>query len=176
MIFGWKLTLEKNLGEKYKSLSRFGRLKALFKDPVNFSKYFLLFYVNITITIPGIFVGINLDLYRSLEFEQLELDFVIGHWHILIVLIATILIFLTIDYFKVDGRWRKTTGWILTVGALLLFGGTTVFILRQPPFDFYWPYMIFIVAGIWLLFIGFVIGIFIVIKKYIKDRKMIKNR
>lgn len=168
-IIGWKEIIEKRL-------SNTGKLKALFKDPVNFSKYFLLLFVNITVTIPGIYVGINLELYRSLEFEQLELEFVIGHWHILVVLIATILIFLTIDYFKVEGWPRKTTGWILTLGSLLTFGGTTLFILRQSVFNIYWLYMTVIIIGIWLLFLGFAMGISIVIKKYIEDKREKKKK
>jgi hypothetical protein len=173
-IFGWRKSSINNLEERYQSASRFEKIKGIFKDPVNFSKYFLFLFVNATVSIPGIYVGINLDLYRSLEYEQLELSFIIGHWHILGTILATILMLLAIDYFNIQGRQRKIVGWILLIGSIVGFTGTTSYILRPPPTDLHWLLFVITIIGMWLLFIGFAMGAFLLAKKYLQHRREIK--
>ncbi|MHA2090858.1 MAG: hypothetical protein ACW98K_08355 [Candidatus Kariarchaeaceae archaeon] len=80
------------------------RLRASLRDPVNFGMYFQFIWVNITVTFPGIYVAINLDTYRSAEYEEVERAFNTGHWHVLATMIAIIMLFLSMNYFDIQGR------------------------------------------------------------------------
>ncbi|QEE17150.1 hypothetical protein DSAG12_02982 [Promethearchaeum syntrophicum] len=173
--FGWKEVAMEELREKYDKASFWKRTRSSFSDPIKSTFYFLLFFSYFVITLPGLIVAANLEKYRTPEYYELEIDFSIGHWHMLATLIATMLLLLAIDYYNVKGKIRKITGITIFLASLLSFGGGTAYTLRPLPDTIIEPYFMITIIGISFLFIGYTLGIFIIYKAYIKDRKQLKK-
>jgi len=175
--FGWKNIAIEKLGDNYGEASFWRRLKYSFSDPIKSTYYFLLFFQFFVVSLPGMYVAANLDeKYRTMEYYELEIDFGIGHWHILATLIATMLLLLSIDYFKVKGKMRKITGIIIFIGSLLTFGGGTAYMLRPLPAEVIEPYFAITIIGVVILFIGYTLGLFMLIKTFMKDKKKLKEQ
>ncbi len=126
---------------------------AIMKNLMTFGMLFILFWVNVVVTLPGIYVALNLTAFNSLPNAQV---FITGHEHILITLTALTLLMLIVRAYKVKGRLNHVAGFTLTAGYLL---STAACI----PFIFYnWnvytsPYVPYIMAGIVLMIIGVVV-------------------
>jgi hypothetical protein len=79
----------------------------------------------------GIFMAVTLtDIVRvrpSRE-ERITLS---GHWHILSVLIAGIILFYAADRLGLKGRVRQWFGWLVILGSDLAFAAVTVFSLKR---------------------------------------------
>ncbi|MFW9854586.1 MAG: hypothetical protein ACFFFG_05980 [Candidatus Thorarchaeota archaeon] len=143
---GWKKTSKEILGNSYDSSSRFTRIKAAFKDPVKLGLYFQFIWVNIVMTLPGIFLALSLrddsiltritgiPSFRESGPEFVELMVARGHWHVLATLSAIIMLLLALDYLNVQGRVRQVIGWILNIGSILGFLFAVIFIY-SPHFD-----------------------------------------
>jgi len=159
------------MGEKYESASRFEKLKGLLRDPVKFTYYFLFIFGQVIVTITGISVGLRVDeVYRLHENIFIEYSFNVGHWHLLSVLIATILMLKAIDFFGVTGSKRKVLGWLIFVGSVVAFVGANLYMLRLPNDDT--QLTLFITyAGVWFLLAGYFGGLFFVSKQFLQDRK-----
>ncbi|MHA1983468.1 MAG: hypothetical protein ACW967_03860, partial [Candidatus Hodarchaeales archaeon] len=163
-IGGWKETIKGSLGDSYNTTSFSGKIKSLLREPVKFGMYFQFLWVNLVVTIPGIYVAINLDTYRSypLEIEGgafagLEYAFNVGHWHILATLTAIIILFLAMDYFGIrKGRIRDSMAWLLTIGTIIAFFFATLYML---PVREGLEEMLFVVIdiGVAIMFSGIII-------------------
>jgi len=184
-IFGWKNVSKDMLGEKYESASRFEKIKGMFKDPVRFTYYFVFFYSFFVVTISGIIIGLQVDeVYRTYPYAYLEYIFNVGHWHVLSVLIAVILVLLSFDHFNVQGRQRKILGWVFFIGATLAFLGADIYMLRPLPageilYDrteilLSEPGLIIAFIGVYFLFFGFIMGIIVLTKKFREYRREVK--
>ncbi|MHA1718212.1 MAG: hypothetical protein ACTSWX_11150 [Promethearchaeota archaeon] len=172
--FGWKDIAMEKLGENYDNASFWKRIKYSFSDPIKSTFYFLLFFQNIVVTLPGLYVAASLDQkYRTLDYFELEIDFCIGHWHILATLIATMLLLLSIDYFNVKGKVRKTIGVTIFIGSLLAFGAGALYTIRSPPATIIEPYFAITIVGVVILFMGYGIAIFMLVKTFMKEQKKI---
>ena len=171
-IYGWKNVIANKLGERYKSSSRGTKIKALFKDPVNFTYYYLILFSHLFVTITGIIVGLQVDeYYRLPETIELEYDFNVGHWHVLSVLIAMILILKSIDFFKVKGRQRQILGWTFFIGSTLAFGGADIYMLRRLPAENVQPGLTIMFLGVWFLVVGVIWAFYAITKQFRLDHK-----
>ncbi len=187
-IYAWNQIAVKKLGDDYSNASMMQKIKAVFKDPVIFGLYFQLIWVNIVSTIPGIYVGINLEKGRDFRdfafwtsqgghytgsepYWAIEYSFNVGHWHVLATLTAIMVVFILIDYYAIKGKWREIAGWLLTVGTIFGFGFATKYMLRTPGTDYSFDFWM-IDIGLGLLFFGVIIlALYIFIEFFVNKIK-----
>ncbi|MHA2224061.1 MAG: hypothetical protein ACXAC8_02580 [Candidatus Hodarchaeales archaeon] len=148
---GWNKTSKEILGDSYESVSKFTRVKAVFKDPVKFTLYFLFIWVNFVMTFSGIFLALSLDggadpsiltrLTGWVAFREgplaVETTVARGHWHVLATLSAVILLLLFIDMLDIQGVIRKLMGWLLFAGSAIAFGFAVIY-MYFPHLDQNW--------------------------------------
>jgi hypothetical protein len=122
----------------------------VFGDPVAFGLLFIFFWVNIAVTLPGIYVAMNLSLFRGLPNRE---AFIIGHEHALITLTAVAILLFTVDLFKIHGWPRKFIGATTTLGYVLATGANVfyMFLDANPYGGVFMPY---IQLGIILMLLG----------------------
>jgi hypothetical protein len=169
--FGLKNIAMHRLGERYKSSKLGKKLKGMLGDPIMFTYYFLFIMAHLFVTITGIIVGLQVDeFYRIPGTVELEYDFNVGHWHVLSVLIANILMLKAIDYYKVKGLQRKIGGWIFFVGSVLAFGGADIYMLRRVDTAVQ-PGLTIMFVGVWFLFVAFIWGVIAITKRLLEDRR-----
>jgi hypothetical protein len=118
------------LGSGQASLGR--RLKALLSDPVRFGILFELFFVNVVVTGPGVYVALNLETYRQPAFLEVERTIAVGHWHVLATLSAVIALLLVVDRLQVRGLMRQLVGWGTLIGSTLAFVFVQFYMFRLP--------------------------------------------
>ncbi|MHA2281431.1 MAG: hypothetical protein ACXAC5_11305 [Promethearchaeota archaeon] len=170
--FGWKNIARDSLGERYTSSPLVKKLKGMIKDPIKFTYYFLFVMSHLFVTITGIIVGLQVDeFYRIPGTLELEYDFNVGHWHVLSVLIANILVLKAIDYYNVKGLQRKIGGWVFFIGSVLAFGGADIYMLRPLPAENIQPGYTIMIIGVWFLFVAFVWAVIAISRQLLKDRK-----
>jgi hypothetical protein len=158
---GWKKIAQESLGDSYSQNSLVTKIKTLFIDPVKSGIYFLFVWVNIVVTIPGIYVAINLDTFRLPEYMEIEYAFNVGHWHVLATLTAIIVFLVMVDIFDVQGRLRKLIGWTSLAGGSFAFLFAVFYMFTIQTL-----YFILIDIGIFIALIG--VGIFgLYILKYL---------
>jgi hypothetical protein len=135
-------------------------IKAVFGDAASFGLLFTFFWVNVAVTLPGIYVAIHLDKFVGL---RNEIPFVLGHEHALIVLTAVALFLLVLVRVCDDTISRKFAGALLTVGYVVATGAALFYIFLDPVphSSFAIPYM---QAGIVMLTAGFLSGLIVLIK------------
>ncbi|MCL5068033.1 MAG: hypothetical protein M1368_06745 [Thaumarchaeota archaeon] len=122
----------------------------ILKNMMTFGLLFILFWVNVVVTLPGMYVAINLARFQGGPNEQV---FITGHEHILVTLTALTLLMLIAKAYKVRGKLDIISGLTLTTGYLLSTGATIPFIFYNwDPYTS--PYVPYIMAGIVLMMIG----------------------
>jgi hypothetical protein len=114
------------------------KLKALFRDPVRFGIFFELVFVNVVVTVPGVYVAFNLETYRSPAYLAVERSILVGHWHVLATLSAVIVLFLIADRLGARGWVRQVVGWGLLAGSTLSFVFVNIYLFRQPGQEKSW--------------------------------------
>jgi len=134
-------------------------IKAVFGDAASFGLLFTFFWVNVAVTLPGIYVAIHLDKFVGL---RNEIPFVLGHEHALIVLTAVALFLLVLVRVCEDTVSRKVAGVLLTIGYVVTTGAALFYVFLDPvPHNsFAIPYM---QAGIVMLMAGFLLGLMLLI-------------
>ena len=162
-IFGWAQTAREQLGDAYETASFAEKSKAVFKDPVKFGLFFQLLWVNIVVTLPGIYVGNGIDKessvfpnFRSPQYILVEYSFNVGHWHVLATLIAVMMILIATDYYGIKGNLRQLIGWAVTLASILGFGFATKYMLRSPGASYEFDWFV-IDIGLGLLSLGVVV-------------------
>ena len=169
--FGLRNVAKDELGEKFESASLFEKVKGLFNDPVRFTYYFLFVFGQVIVTITGIAVGLQTDeFYRSHYFIYVEYSFNVGHWHVLSILIATMLMVKSIDFFGVQGRKRKFIGWMFFVGSIFAFGGANIYMLRTVEADPI-PSLLLTFVGVWFLLTAYLMGLVLISRAFKKTRR-----
>ncbi len=131
-IQGWKKTSRVILGENYENASITEKIMAVFKDPVKFGLFFEFLWVNLVVTIPGIYVAINLKTFRTEPYTEIERAFNTGHWHVLATLTAMIVLFLIMDSLVIPKTLKTISGWMLLAGTVIGFGFTVPYMIRTP--------------------------------------------
>ena len=163
------------MGERFESASRFEKLKGLFRDPVKFTYYFLFIFGQVIVTITGISVGLRVDeVYRLHDNIFIEYSFNVGHWHVLSVLIATILMLKAIDFFEVHGLKRTIIGWLFFIGSVIAFTGANLYMLRLPNADTQLTLFITF-TGVWFLLAGYIGGLYFISKQILQERNERKS-
>jgi len=159
-IVGMKTTIKEHLGDDYRSASRSEKLKALFREPVKLTYYYLLFIAEL-IVFPQIYVGlVTDDVYRLHSYVQLEYNFNVAHWHQLAVMIAVALMIHAIDFFRVKGRLKKILGWIFFIGVNLTFPFAMIHMVRPVEWEGVGIFLTITFLGVWFLLAGFVLGLY----------------
>jgi hypothetical protein len=124
-----------------------GGLRALFRDPIRFGIFFELIFVNLVVTVPGVYVAFHLETYRLPAYLAVERTILVGHWHVLATLSAVVVLFLIADRLGTRGWVRQVVGWGLLVGSTLAFVFVNVYMFRQPGQEKAWT-VPFFEAGI----------------------------
>ena len=111
------------------------KLRALLSDPVRFGIFFELIFVNVVVTVPGVYVAFNLETYRTPAYLAVERTILVGHWHVLATLSAVIALLLIADRLGTRGWVRQVVGWGLLAGSTLSFLFVNLYMFRQPVGD-----------------------------------------
>jgi hypothetical protein len=114
------------------------KLRALFRDPIRFGIFFELIFVNVVVTVPGVYVAFNLETYRSPAYLAVERAILVGHWHVLATLSAVMVLLLIADRLETKGWVRQVVGWGLLVGSTLSFVFVNIYLFRQPGQEKLW--------------------------------------
>ena len=168
-VYAWIKIAKTQLGDGYEQASLGQKILAMFKDPVRFALYFQLVWVDFVSAIPGIYVGINLEKFRSPEYIDVEYSFNVGHWHILATILAVMMLLVAIDYFKINDPWRKIGGWTALLGSIFAFAFATKYMLRTPGSDYEFDFVM-IDIGLFLVFIAVFIVAFALLIDYLKGK------
>ena len=119
------------------------KLRALLRDPIRLGVFFELLFVNVVVTVPGVYVALNLETYRQPAFLAVERTILVGHWHILATLSAVVVLFLIADRLDARGWVRQLVGWGLLLGSSLSFLFVLVYIFRRPGEERTWAIPVF---------------------------------
>jgi hypothetical protein len=135
-LWGFASLLGENAALRQAGLSR--RVLGLFRDPVRFGIFFELIFVNVVVTMPGVFVAFNLDTYRLPAYLEVERAILVGHWHVLATLSAVIVLFLVVDRLGTKGWIRQVVGWGFLIGSSLSFLFVNLYLFRRPGQEKLW--------------------------------------
>ena len=143
LVAGWgfAMLMREQTGNRPAGLIQ--KLGALVRDPVRFGIFFELFFVNVVVTLPGVYVAFNLDTYRTPAYLAVERTILVGHWHILATLSTVIVLFLIADRLGTTGWLRQLVGLGLLVGSTLSFVFVNLFMFRQPGQERAWTMPLF---------------------------------
>ncbi|HSR33012.1 MAG TPA: hypothetical protein VLY63_20805 [Anaerolineae bacterium] len=144
-IWGFAKLMGERVGSGRASIGQ--KLRALLHDPVRFGIFFELIFVNLVVTVPGVYVAFNLETYRTPAYLAVERTILVGHWHVLATLSAVIVLFLIADRLDIKGWVRQVVGWGLLAGSTLSFLFVNVYMFRQPGQEKLWT-VPFFEAGI----------------------------
>jgi len=106
------------------------RLKALLMDPLPVGATWQMMYMNVVVTAPGVFMAIKLDMLRDWLLREERIGLV-GHWHVLSAIIATILLLYYADVVGLKGKIRKWYGWTMVVASDIAFAAATLFYTKR---------------------------------------------
>jgi hypothetical protein len=140
-IWGMTRLIRERVGDGPAGRGR--RLRALVGDPIRFGIFFELIFVNLVVTVPGVYVAFNLETYRTPAYLAVERTILVGHWHILATLSAVIVLFLIADRLGTRGRVRQVVGWGLLLGSSLSFIFVNAYMFRQPGQEKAWAVPLF---------------------------------
>ncbi len=114
------------------------KLRAVLADPLHFGPFFQMIWLQLVVVFPGIYTAVKLDeIYRAWPFDA-ERRILVGHWHILATLSATILLLLVADRLRLSGRLRQWVGWGTIIGSDLAFAAGAVYEYLPPAADRAW--------------------------------------
>ncbi len=116
-----------------------GSWRAIFRDPLRFGIFFELIFVNVVVTVPGVYTAIHLETYRQEAYLAVERTILVGHWHVLATLSAVIALFLIADRLGVRGWLRQVLGWGMLIGSSLAFVFVNLYMFRLPGQEKTWP-------------------------------------
>lgn len=132
VIYAWDKWIKEGLAKKgLKKGNFFQGLAALVHDPLKFGATWQMVFMNFTVSGVGIFVAVKLDeIFRVWPWRD-ERYILTGHWHILSVLTATILLLYYADLAGLKGKARQWFGWGIILFSDLAFGAVTVFEMKR---------------------------------------------
>jgi hypothetical protein len=153
-VWGFAQLIREHRGGSTGGLGR--TLGALLRDPVRFGIFFELIFVNVVVTVPGVYVAFNLERYRQPAYLAIERTILVGHWHVLATLSAVIVLLLIARRISLGGWARQIVGWGLLAGSTLSFLFVNVYMFRQPGQEKAWTVPLF-EAGIALSLVALAI-------------------
>jgi hypothetical protein len=130
VIYGWReLIREGTAGIEKPTFGK--KMRALLRDPLRFGPLWQMVFMNFTVSGVGIFMAINLSrIMRVIPFREERITLV-GHWHILSAIIATIILFYYGDLTGLKGKVRQWYGWGIIILSNIAFASVTVFELKS---------------------------------------------
>jgi hypothetical protein len=115
-----------------------------------FGLLFTFLWVNVAVSLPGIYVALHLRQFAGLPNE---VPFIRGHEHALVTITAMALLLLVGSIFNFKGRARILIGSTITAGYVIGLGAAVPYIFLNP--DLYAGFAIrFIQIGIVLMLAG----------------------
>lgn len=133
--------------------------RALLGDPVRFGMLFHLLFVNLVVTVPGVWVAVNLEAVRAGD-PAWERAFAVGHWHVLATLSAAVGFLLVVDRLGARGWLRQAVGWGVLAGSALAFAAVQFYLFRRPGTAPARPVLLAIDAGVALFLLALALWIF----------------
>jgi hypothetical protein len=128
-------------------------LWALLSDPVRFGMLFHLLFVNLVVTVPGVWMALNLEAVRAGD-PAWERAFAVGHWHVLATLSAAVGLLLIADRLGVQSWLQQLIGWGVLVGSTVAFTAVQFYMFRKPGLAPARPVILTIDAGTGLFLIA----------------------
>jgi hypothetical protein len=114
------------------------KIRALFHDPLKLGPFFQMIWLQPVMVFPGLYTAAKLDeVFRAWPLEA-ERRILVGHWHILATVSATILLFLVADRLDVRGWMRQALGWGVIVGSDVAFTFGAFYEFIPPGADREW--------------------------------------
>ncbi len=104
-------------------------LTKIFGDPLAFGLLFTFLWVDVAVSLPGIYVAVNLSAFAGLPNE---LPFIRGHEHALVTITAIALLLLVASIFDFKGAARKLIGVTVTAGYVIGLGAVVPYIFLNP--------------------------------------------
>jgi hypothetical protein len=143
--------------EEAKRLHVRGPLGVL-RESLTFGMLFVLFWVNIAVTLPGIYVAVNLARFNGqyLGFYYRQV-FAIGHEHALVTLLAISLMMLVALMFRVKGIVGALAGLTMTLGYVICTVANLFFIFFLVPNGS--TFISYMSDGIALMFVGVLLAL-----------------
>lgn len=106
------------------------RVRALLLDPLPVGATWQMMYMNVVVTAPGVFMAIKLEMLRDWLLREERIGLV-GHWHVLAALIATVLLLYYGHVVGLKGRVRRWYGWSLVIFSDIAFAAATLFYTKR---------------------------------------------
>ncbi len=132
-IYVWRKQIEVGLakqGLEPKVASLGAKIKALLHDPLPWGATWLMLFMNLVVTAPGVYMAIKLEMFRHWLLREEKIGLV-GHWHILAFIIASILLLYYIDLAGLKGKARQWMGWIVILGNMTATIAANVLVLKR---------------------------------------------
>lgn len=131
VIFGWG----KLIREGTKDITKpnfFQKIKALLSDSLKFGPLWQMVFMNFCVSGVGIFMAVKLEeIFREIPFREERITLT-GHWHILSVLTATIiLMYIASHIFPLKKKIGNIFGWIIILASDLAFAMITIFSIKR---------------------------------------------
>ncbi len=132
VIYGFDQLIKNHVKEEQYEKPTFGqKFKGLFKDPLKFGPLWQMIYFNFTMSGVGIFMAVKLsDIFRVWPHSE-ERIVLVGHWHVLSGIVATIIILWFADVLGLRGKVRKWFGWSVIIGSDIAFGAVTIYEMKR---------------------------------------------
>jgi hypothetical protein len=130
VIYSWKVLIQEGTAG-IENPTFMDKLKALLRDPLKFGPGWQMVFMNFTVSGVGIFMAIKLEKIFRVWDSREERITLVGHWHILAALIATIILMYYWDISGMKGKVRKWAGWILIIGSDIAFASATIFSMKR---------------------------------------------
>ena len=128
VIYGWRKLIRDQMAARGVTRWNFWQgLRAMVADPLKFGVLWQMVYMNFVVSFVGIFMAIKLDEIIRVWPAREERITLVGHWHILATLIATILLLHYADYIGLKGKARQWFGWVIIIGSNIAFAAVTLF-------------------------------------------------
>ena len=132
VIFGWrKLIIDRLKEQNIEKAGFFQGLRALLHDPLKFGPLWQMVFMNFNVSGVGIFMAAKLDEIIRVWPARDERITLVGHWHILSTLIASIILMYYADRVGLKGKVRQWFGWILIIGTDIAFFSATLFSTKR---------------------------------------------
>ncbi len=131
VIFGWGKLIKE--GTKHITKPNFfQKIKALLSDSLKFGTLWQMVFMNFCVSGVGIFMAVKLEeIFREIPFREERITLV-GHWHILSVLTATIvLMYIVSKIFPLKKKFGNIFGWIIILASDLAFAMITIFSIKR---------------------------------------------
>jgi len=132
IFYAFPKMIRDRLAEQGIERATFGqKLRALLHDPLKFGSLWQMIFMNFNVSGVGIFMAATLEKFARVWPSREERVVLSGHWHILAVLAASIILLYIADRLGLKGRVRQWFGWLIILGSDVAFGSMTVFGLKR---------------------------------------------